>query len=219
MTIVLAPGTPTQVDEIAKRIREILKERGWSERELSVRSGVSSSHVNKILERGGERTAVKTMGKIAKATGVTLDWLANGDGTRAAPPSDRPAPTRATDESDPLEYALGRVFDPDRHTLRDLDGVRTSMRESSALLKGEASLSEMARMWLDAAALLRRQHVPMSTQALVLAISTGKLDAVQRERAERQSADLNAEAAASATAMGLDDVPPLKMPPPRKRQP
>jgi transcriptional regulator with XRE-family HTH domain len=66
------------VDTIADRIRSILRERGWSERALSERAGLSPVHIGKILDRGGGRAGADTLARIASAAGVSLDWLITG---------------------------------------------------------------------------------------------------------------------------------------------
>ena len=81
-TIVFRSHTFGVVDGIAARIREVLDARRWSERELSARAGLAPVHVGKILDRGGSRAGGETLAKIAKAAGVSLEWLVTGEGPR-----------------------------------------------------------------------------------------------------------------------------------------
>ncbi len=72
------------MDEIAKRVRALADERGKNkERELARAADLTPVHVNKIIARGGENTSGTTLAKIAKAGGVTLDWLVTGDAPRS----------------------------------------------------------------------------------------------------------------------------------------
>lgn len=80
-----ATSTIVLVDEIAKRIQEILDARAITARELARRAELNERHVSKILERGGARTAGTTLAKIAAGGAVHLEWLQRGVGDRDLP--------------------------------------------------------------------------------------------------------------------------------------
>lgn len=61
---------------LGERIALKRVEKGWSQRELGKRAGLSHAQVSD-LERGRRRTAgLDVAKKIARALGVSLDWLA-----------------------------------------------------------------------------------------------------------------------------------------------
>jgi len=71
---------------LADRVRLMRKKRGWIQKELSTRAGLSNSYVS-MLERGGEiygavinNPKVETVEKLAQALGVRSEWLAFGIG-------------------------------------------------------------------------------------------------------------------------------------------
>ena len=81
---------------LADRLRMVLEHTGLSPYDLSKRAGLSGSHVANIIERDARRTSTETIEKIAKAAGVSEEWLRKGVGAielvRADPTIDDPAP-------------------------------------------------------------------------------------------------------------------------------
>lgn len=68
--------------EIADRIRQVLKKRGLSERELAKRAGFNTtSQLNNTLKRldKGSTIEVSTLDAIAKGAEVSLVWLQTGE--------------------------------------------------------------------------------------------------------------------------------------------
>lgn len=62
------------------RVRLGRVKRGWSRRELADRAGMSTSYVS-LLESGAwETPTLPSLTKLAKALGVSVQWLAFGDG-------------------------------------------------------------------------------------------------------------------------------------------
>lgn len=70
-----------------------------------------------------------------------------------------------------LEIALGHAFDPQHHLLRDAAAVQRAF-ESIALPQFTATeLQGLARQWLDAAAELRGNGTPVTSQAIVATVA------------------------------------------------
>lgn len=66
------------MNELFDRIDRVRQKRGWSMRELSRRAGLAPSHVGHI--KNGTDPKLTTILRIASALGVTVQWLATGDG-------------------------------------------------------------------------------------------------------------------------------------------
>lgn len=88
--------------EAAQRIRSLLAERGLSERQASIASGLSPATVNALLKRleaGSGRLEQRTVDALAATLGVSPAWMLHGIGDAdAAPPPPQEetagAPTR-----------------------------------------------------------------------------------------------------------------------------
>lgn len=79
----MVPLPPTT---LAQRIRAAQHLAGLTQSQLALRAGLARSHVSLILqrlERGGDEGTVKlaTLRAIAAAAGVSLGWLASGEGS------------------------------------------------------------------------------------------------------------------------------------------
>ena len=61
-----------------EKLKELRKERNWSQMELSRRSGVSQSFIN-YLEAGEKQPTLTTLNKLAKAFGVPISDLIDDD--------------------------------------------------------------------------------------------------------------------------------------------
>jgi transcriptional regulator with XRE-family HTH domain len=62
------------------RVRLARIKRGWSKRELAERAGLSNAYVS-LLEAGTWQTpTLVSLVKLAKALGVTREWLVFGEG-------------------------------------------------------------------------------------------------------------------------------------------
>lgn len=74
---------------VADRIAWILAEKKWSARELARRSNLSETTVSaalKALQKDPEGIVLRTLKAIATGAGVSLVWLATGEGTPYAEP-------------------------------------------------------------------------------------------------------------------------------------
>ena len=74
------------VDATTERLEAVLKEKGWSLRELGRKAGIHEAHAVKLAERGLARAGSETVLKIADVLGVNLRWLLTGEGPRDANP-------------------------------------------------------------------------------------------------------------------------------------
>lgn len=100
---------PADRPEIARRIQSILKEKEWSQRELSRRAGFSAlSQLGNVLRRleEGSEVELETLMAVAAGAGVPLTWLVTGRGESHLDPVD---PTTAAERSAVLRKA-DRVF-------------------------------------------------------------------------------------------------------------
>lgn len=68
---------------LGKRIRELRRERGISQEELSFKAGISAAHLGQI-ERAVKKPTVETIGKLAVALEVPVTALFSSEYTPAA---------------------------------------------------------------------------------------------------------------------------------------
>jgi len=94
------------------RLSEAMEARGLSGGELARRSGFTAQYVNSMRsgERGG-RLPLDTARRLARALGVTVDWLTRGDGPRERLSDVYPvaAAAPASSESAPSDRYPGRA--------------------------------------------------------------------------------------------------------------
>jgi transcriptional regulator with XRE-family HTH domain len=74
----LSRVTTTPRDQIAKRIRLLRRQRGWSQERLADLSGLHRAYVG-TLERAAKSPTVDTLAKIASALGITIRELIDCD--------------------------------------------------------------------------------------------------------------------------------------------
>jgi len=60
---------------LSKRLKELRKERNWTQQKLAEKAGLSFNAVTKIEQRAAEHPTLKTLLKLANAFDVTLDKL------------------------------------------------------------------------------------------------------------------------------------------------
>jgi len=60
---------------LAKRLKELRREKGWSQQKLAEKTGLSFNAVTKIEQRLAKYPTLKTLLKLADAFGVSLDEL------------------------------------------------------------------------------------------------------------------------------------------------
>ncbi len=81
-----SPGILTFVKTIADRIKEVRQELGWNQAQLAAQVGVSQSTIGNI--ESGQRKRPRELLSIAKALGVSAEWLETGKGGKVV---ERPA--------------------------------------------------------------------------------------------------------------------------------
>lgn len=72
---------PVGMSTLAERINAILKQRGWSQRELSKRSGMNDTGINTLLAQlkaDPLAATLTTVRRIAEGAEVSFDWLLTG---------------------------------------------------------------------------------------------------------------------------------------------
>lgn len=72
---------PVGMSTLAERINAILKQRGWSQRELSKRSGMNDTGINTLLAQlkaDPLAATLTTVRRISEGAGVSFDWLLTG---------------------------------------------------------------------------------------------------------------------------------------------
>lgn len=60
---------------LAKRLKELRKEKGWSQQKLAEKTGLSFNAVTKIEQGLAKHPTLKTLLKLADAFGTSLDEL------------------------------------------------------------------------------------------------------------------------------------------------
>lgn len=78
------------MDTVAIRLRKAREHRGWTQQHLAVVADVSQGTIGNI--ESGARQSRGSLPKIAKALGVSHDWLADGEG-EMLPSGSRPEPS------------------------------------------------------------------------------------------------------------------------------
>lgn len=81
------PWQTAPVSTLAERMRWILDQRGWKQREISKLAGLSHSYVSAFFDRAEKDPKASMRGTelaaIAKAANVSLQWLTTGEGEPA----------------------------------------------------------------------------------------------------------------------------------------
>ena len=60
---------------VAKRLKELRKERNWTQQKLAEKAGLSFNAITKIEQGAAKHPTLKTLLKLADAFGVSLDFL------------------------------------------------------------------------------------------------------------------------------------------------
>lgn len=88
------------MNKISDRLREARSRRKWNQAQLAVAAGVSPGTIGNI--ESGTRQAKGSLPQIAKALGISHDWLANGEGEML----DNPAQAVSEDSGPSSQAAL-----------------------------------------------------------------------------------------------------------------
>lgn len=76
-TSVCASWHCARMATLADRLRRLRRDRGWTQVEAAAEAGISRAHIGK-LETGGDTPGLDSLVKLARAYGVTLDYLRSG---------------------------------------------------------------------------------------------------------------------------------------------
>ena len=131
---------------VAERLRFAREQRGWTQSQLAAASDVSQGTIGNI--ESGARQSRGSLPKIAKALGVSHDWLADGEGEMvpaggrveasnivALPPS-----RRIVDTLDELQAVVGQLSpllqDAGRSVLHKWMDGQVSAAEAAVTLEG-----------------------------------------------------------------------------------
>jgi transcriptional regulator with XRE-family HTH domain len=60
---------------LAKRVKELRKQRGWTQQKLAEKAGLAFNTITKIEQSLAEHPNLKTLLKLADAFGISLDEL------------------------------------------------------------------------------------------------------------------------------------------------
>lgn len=181
-TLALATNNcPVATTTLKDRLREAMAYAGVNQKTLEQTAKLTKGYMSRPLSGGRERIDPAILQRIADACDVSYTWLATGRGTMLYAEPDRANVA-------PREVAL----EPDDPALASIDDTQSPL--------------EAARVWLDAAAAMRRRKEPVTTESLLVRVTLGKSSAhAERVTAERNAA-LNHEARERARAAGM--LPP-----------
>ena len=68
--------------DLSERLIKARSERGWSQQDLANSSGIAPAQISRY-EVGSNRPRSVVVMRLAKALGVSYEWLQDGDGTRS----------------------------------------------------------------------------------------------------------------------------------------
>lgn len=132
--------TIASVSELSDRIRLAIELRGLTVNSVGERAGMARGHLTNILKSGGCSAA--TLLTIAKALGVTTDWLLTGEG-----PIERPVAVQGHAAAAPAspahqDAAEGAAIDP---RARSVGRAVASIREREATAQRSKAKAGKAR--------------------------------------------------------------------------
>jgi hypothetical protein len=188
----------------ASRLEELIAAAG-SASKLALAAGLSAGYLGTLKTRmrvnPDARPDESAMEALARAGGVSYEWLRKGTGERASQAHEVHAgPT----DTEPFADAIAAAFDGRRHSLADLDAARRVARETHTHLRDGADTEAIAATWLNAAAALRRAGREATPSAILMHLSELATGAA----AEREQT-ANADADASLRAKGIEPGEPV----------
>jgi len=191
-------GSVALVSTFAERLDELLAAAGGPSA-LSRAAGLSDGYCSTLKSRlrtnANARPDDEALEALARAGGVSYEWLRKGTEPRQRGPETEPQRVSST-SNEPFADALAAVFDGRRHTLADLDAARRVARETYTHLREGADTEAIAATWLNAASALRREGREVTPTAILVHLT----ERVAGEREQRASD----EADAALRARGLE---------------
>jgi hypothetical protein len=189
------------------RLEELISAAG-SASKLALAAGLSAGYLGTLKTRmranPDARPDADTLEALARAGGVSYEWLRKGTGPKTSTDAEEPQASPPTD-SEPFAAALASAFDGHRHTLGDLDAARRVAGETHTHLRDGADTKAIATTWLNAAAALRRAGKSATPTAILMHLS----ELASGATATREQT-ANAEADASLRAKGIEPGEPAE---------
>ena len=158
-TVINTVAMTDERNRIGSRVRALRERAGWSQLELSRRSGVRQPTLSDIETGQTPSPQGSTLAKIAAALVVPVESLL---GTAPIPG----APPPMILDTNVLVRALFRAYDDARHAPSQFDAARRAVLEAGSDLPQDAP-DELAMRLLDAAATLASEGQPITSLALV----------------------------------------------------
>lgn len=151
---------------------------GLTQEMLAEKAGVQQSQVS-ALENGsriGDDSRERILAVLNMKPDSTTTTVAGSTPT-PSPGTGEGMATLREDGAELLELALGHAFDADRHMLRDANMVLSAFGQVKLPITSEVELRGLCRQWLDAAAELRGEGVPITSASLSAQVSLRMLRA------------------------------------------
>lgn len=228
-------GTNTNVETAGDRLKALREALRLKQKDVADRSGEpkwTHNYVSRAESGNLQMSTPRSRAGLARGLGLTVDdFVAYIDGeislaeakarvrgTSARAANDAPGvaePDIEVATGTSLESALDGASVKGRHTFGDAKAVERALGETFRFETGVDAVSA-ARAWLDAAAALRREGKPVTTETLLLRVTYGKggPTAAQIERDDR----INDEARAAAEELGLIMQPEEPEPDPKGKK-
>lgn len=166
---------PTMTTDRVRERREALK---LTQAELATLAGVKQSQVS-AAESTNAHVSRPARAKILAALTAAESAKGESSKTELKNVADRDikagVATLGTTVS-LLETAVGRAFDSDQHLIRDANAVLSAFGAIALPQMSTRDLVKLCRQWLDAAAALRGDGVPVTSQALVAHVALRNLN-------------------------------------------
>ena len=145
MTVVWRVDTPEGVDDILRRLEELRKELGLTERAFSLGAGLNENQYQRTKNGAGLRATAGTLAAYSAYAKVSLHWLVTGEGPKYLAPQG----SETVVELDPrypnlsiAVKALGHLFPPE--AVQRMTSAENSMHSDRPIswwvsqLEGEA---------------------------------------------------------------------------------
>lgn len=214
------------VSTFKERLRLTVELSGLSERALSKKAGFKSpTHISALLASKTDPNPTRhTLERLALAAGVSLQWLASGEGPaptaplpplvteegddRSSVPSPAPPPVSRTVTTNYARNALvNAAYDPKHHVPTDMIPVLEALEIGAPLLKASADPTAFVRRLLDIVAKQRQRGESVSGRDLPT-LAAIELSSTLDSVAQRSWDAAHADARAWMLANGIEPPPP-----------
>lgn len=155
------------MDRERDRIRERRDALKMSQEELAAHAGVDQSQISRAESPRRPPISRRMLNRILTA----LETLETSDGAAATAAGTMGTAAKSASSGTVLEMAIGRAFSHEKHLLRDAVAVH---REFQHIVLPQMSAQELQTLcghWLDAAARLRHEGTPVTSEAISAVVS------------------------------------------------